>query len=114
MKRLVWRGLDSPRMEIAHVDSFARARGTQIGVAYELRWELDGELLRLSVNDAEREIALGEADFFDMLDSPFFNSLPVARDRLLEFGEGRDYLMRFVRVCCGVTSVRRTGSYSGF
>ncbi|HUF02441.1 MAG TPA: putative glycolipid-binding domain-containing protein [Gaiellaceae bacterium] len=96
-RTLVWRGLDEPRMEIAHVDSFQRARGTQIGLAYELRWALDGDLLRVAVvGTEEREFALGDADFFDLGYSPFFNSLPVMRDGLLDAAPARDYRMRFV------------------
>jgi hypothetical protein len=41
----------------------------------------------------------GEADFFDLQHSAFFNSLPVARDGLLNEGAAaREYTMRFVRV----------------
>jgi hypothetical protein len=99
MPVLVWRGLDAPRMEIAHVDSLDRARGTQIGLAYELRWELVGSALRVAVvGGPNREVELGEADFFDLAYSPFFNSLPVVRDCLLEDGPAREYRMRFVNV----------------
>jgi len=98
-RTLAWRGLDEPRLEIAHVESLDRARGTQLGLVYELRWELDGDVLRVSVDDGPpREIELGEADFFDLGYSPFFNSLPVLRDGLLEAGPPRDYRMRFVEV----------------
>ena len=86
-------------MEITHVESIDRARGTQIGVAYQLRWQLDGSLLRVEVEgEGTREVALGDCDFFDLGYSPFFNSLPVARDGLLEAGPARDYRMRFVTV----------------
>ena len=86
-------------MEIAHVESLDRARGTQLGLVYALRWELDGERLHVSVDDgAERRVELGGADFFDLGFSPFFNSLPVARDGLLGAGEAHDYRMRFVDV----------------
>lgn len=99
MKTLVWRGLDEPRMEIAYIESLDHARGTQIGLAYELRWQLEGPLLRVAVEDGStREVALGQCDFFDLGYSPFFNSLPVARDSLLEAGPARDYEMRFVTV----------------
>ncbi len=99
MRSLVWRRLDEPGMEIAHVESLERASGTQIGVAYELRWRLAGPRLELSVvGGPSAEIDLGEADFFDVFASPFFNSLPVARDDLLGGGEARTYEMRFVRV----------------
>lgn len=40
----------------------------------------------------------GDADFFDLGRSPLFNSLPVIRDRLLEPGPPRDYVMRWVEV----------------
>ena len=87
-------------MEIARVDSFARARGTQIGLTYELRWKLDGDRLHVeAVDGAEREVELGDADFFDLGFSPFFNSLPVVRDGLLAAAAApRDYRMRFVTV----------------
>ena len=41
IRTLLWRGLDAPRMEIVRVESLDRAYGTQIGIAYELRWALD-------------------------------------------------------------------------
>ena len=96
---LVWRRLDAPGMEIAHVESLERASGTQIGVSYELRWRLDGPRLELEVvGGSAATVELEDADFFDVFASPFFNSLPVARDRLLEDGEAREYTMRFVQV----------------
>ena len=102
MRAVVLRGLDEPRMEIAHLDLGAgeiRASGTQIGVAYELRYELEPGLLKLElVGDRSLEVELGELDFFDLGLSPLFNSLPVWRDGLLEDGEARDYVMRFVAV----------------
>ena len=85
-------------MEVTHVESWRHARGTQIGLGYELRWELDGEVLAVElVGGGEREFKLGDADFFDVLASPFFNSLPVVRDGLLDGGSPRDYVMSFVR-----------------
>jgi hypothetical protein len=99
VRTLVWRRLDGPGMEVAHVESFERASGTQIGVAYELRWRLDGSGLELELVGSRRAtVELGDADFFDVFASPFFNSLPVMRDGLLEPGHARDYVMRFVRV----------------
>lgn len=99
MRRLVWRRLDEPGMEIAHVESFERASGTQIGVSYELRWQLDGRRLELEVVGGRRAVVeLEDADFFDVFASPFFNSLPVVRDGLLDGGEARTYTMHFVRV----------------
>ncbi len=70
MRTLVWRGLDAPRMEIAHVDSL-----DPVGVS-------DGE---------EREVELGDCDFFDLGYSPFFNSLPVVRDGVTPY---QDFLER--------------------
>jgi uncharacterized protein len=101
-RTLVWRGLDAPRMEIARVertDDALRANGTQIGVAYELRYELEPQLLRLEVvGERNLDIELEGRDFFDLGYSPLFNSLPVLRDDLLAGGRARDYLMRFVSV----------------
>jgi hypothetical protein len=93
----VWRRLDEPGMEVVHVESFSRATGTQIGRTYEARWRLEDDRLDLQVNNERRlTVELGDADFFDLFASPFFNSLPVVRDGLLETGPPRDYMMRFV------------------
>lgn len=102
MTTALWRGLDAHRLEIARVErlgSEVRATGTQLGVAYELRYELEPGLLRLEVvGEARAEVALGDADFFDLGFSPLFNSLPVVRDGLLDVSRARDYVMRFVEV----------------
>src|SRR5258706_14478898 len=100
VRTLVWRGLDAPRMEIVWVEGLDRARGTQIGVAYELRWKLDGPGLDLTMDGAPGiRVELGDADFFDLHHSAFFNSLPVARDALLKEGPAaREYTMRLARV----------------
>jgi hypothetical protein len=100
IRTMLWRGLDEPRMEIVHVESLDRARGTQLGIAYELRWNLDGDVLELALGGGPGiRVELGDADFFDLQHSAFFNSLPVARDALLQEGAAaRDYTMRFVRV----------------
>jgi hypothetical protein len=99
MKTIVWRRLDEPGMEVAHVESLANATGVQIGRTYELRWTLDDHRLELTLDvDRHLGVDLGGADFFDIFASPFFNSLPVVRDGLLEAGPPRDYVMRFVRV----------------
>jgi hypothetical protein len=100
IRTLLWRGLDAPRMEIVRIESLDRAHGTQIGVAYELRWKLDGAVLELTMNGGPAtRVELGSADFFDLQHSAFFNSLPVARDGLLAEGSiARDYTMRFVRI----------------
>ena len=97
MRTLVWRRLDEPGMEIARVESFAMAEGTQIGATYEARWRLDGDRLDVEIVGAgRRTVELGDADLFDLFASPFFNSLPVMRDSLLDHGPARDYVMRFV------------------
>jgi uncharacterized protein len=103
MATVVWAGLDEPRMEIAHVElegTTLRARGTQIGVAYELRYQLEPGRLRAEVvGGASIDVGVGEADFFDLAFSPLFNSLPVLRDSLLApAAEAREYVMRFVAV----------------
>jgi hypothetical protein len=89
-------------MEVAHVElrgREVRAAGTQLGAAYELRYRLDRDLLALElVGERSLEVPLGDADFFDLGWSPLFNSLPVLRDRLLEPGPARDYVMRWVEV----------------
>jgi hypothetical protein len=89
-------------MEVAHVEQTRPrflASGTQLGVVYELRYQLTDEALRLElVDDRILEVGLDGADFFDLGWSPLFNSLPVIRDRLLEPGPPRDYLMRWVDV----------------
>jgi uncharacterized protein len=99
---MVWRGVDEPRMEIAYVELVAgglRATGTQIGAGYELRYELEPELLRAEVvGGRRRDIPLEGVDFFDLALSPLLNSLPVLRDGLLEAGPARDYTMLFVDV----------------
>lgn len=99
---LAWLGDGAPRMEVAHVASTAPefvASGTQLGVLYELRYRLEpGVLLLELVGGRTLELELDGADFFDLGFSPLFNSLPVIRDRLLEAGPPREYLMRWVDV----------------
>jgi hypothetical protein len=81
-------------MEIAYVDG-ERSRGTQVGVAYELRYALEPGLLRLAVGDGpSADVELGDADFFDLGYSPLFNSLPVWTG----LDGPRDYTMRLVDV----------------
>ena len=102
MITLAWVGDGAPRMEVAHIDLRGRdltADGTQLGSAYELRYQLAGDLLRVElVGQRSLEVPLGDADFFDLGFSPLFNSLPVIRDGLLEPGPARDYVMRWVDV----------------
>jgi hypothetical protein len=90
-------------MEIAHVrvdDGQLRARGTQIGVAYELRYELEEPRLRAEVvGERELEVELEEGqDHFDLGYSPLFNSFPILRDQLHRGGEPREYVMAWVAV----------------
>jgi hypothetical protein len=99
---VTWRGLDEPRMELARVKlerTVMRASGTQIGVGYELHYELEPDVLRLElVGDRSVEVPLDGADFFDLGNSPLFNSLPVMRDGLLGGARSHDYSMRWVSV----------------
>lgn len=75
IRTLPWRGLDAPRMEIVHVESLDRAHGTQIGIAYELHWTLDGAVLELAMDGGSgARVELGDADFFDLHHSAFFDS----------------------------------------
>ena len=112
MQKLVWRGLDAPRMEIAHVElggDRLRARGTQIGVAYELRYEVEEPRLRVElVGERELELELeARQDHFDLGYSPLFNSLPVLRFALHRGGDARDFTMAWVSV--PDLAVRRSG-----
>lgn len=89
-------------MEVANIDlgpGELTAVGTQLGVAYELRYRLEGRRLELElVGHRTVELELADADFFDVGFSPLFNSLPVLRDGLLEAGPARDYVMCWVDV----------------
>jgi hypothetical protein len=99
MRTLVWRRLDEPGMEVAHIDSLSSASGVQIGRTYELRWVLNDDRLDLGlVGERRLHVELDGMDFFDVFASPFFNSLPVARDGLLKAGPPHDYVMAFVEV----------------
>ena len=97
-RTLVWRGTDRPLMEIAEVESTEdglSARGTQIGVAYELHYDLVPGRLRAEVCGGPRvDIGLDGADFFDLGYSPLFNSLPL----LDGLETAADFVMAFVAV----------------
>jgi uncharacterized protein len=101
-RTLIWSGLDSWRAEIVRVEAAGDevvATGTQIGIAYELRYELSPRHVRLEVvGGPHRDIELGDADFFDLGYSPLLNTLPVLRDGLLAQGPARDYVMAFIAV----------------
>jgi uncharacterized protein len=98
VRTLVWRGLDAPRMEVARAEVDAgnlRAEGTQLGVAYELRYELEPGRLRVEVVGGRSiDIGLYGADFFDLGYSPLFNSLPV----LAGLDGASDFVMSWVEV----------------
>jgi uncharacterized protein len=86
-------------MEIVDVElgpvGLAAARGTQIGVAYELRYELEPGRLRAEVvNGPSLDRGLDGTDFFDLAYSPLFNSLPV----LAGLEHATDFVMAFVDV----------------
>jgi hypothetical protein len=85
-------------MEIAYaetVDGGLRASGTQIGVSYEIRYELEPGRLRAEVvGGASIDVGLDETDFFDLAASPLFNSLPV----LGGLDQTTDFVMTFVDV----------------
>ena len=89
-------------MEIAHVDlegTALRARGTQIGLAYELRYELAADVLTCEIVGGPRlERRLEGEDFFDLGFSPLFNSLPVLRHGLHGGGAAREFTMAWVAV----------------
>jgi len=98
-RTIVWRGLDLPLMEIARAEvegAELRAQGTQIGVAYELRYELEPGRLRAQVVDGPTlDVALEDGtDYFDLGYSPLFNSLPV----LAGLEQATDFVMTFVEV----------------
>lgn len=94
----MWRGIDEPRMEIAYaelVNRELRASGTQIGVAYELRYELEPGRLRVEVvGGPSADLGLDDTDFFDLAASPLFNTLPV----LGGLDATTDFVMSFVHV----------------
>jgi hypothetical protein len=100
----VWQGVDAPRMEIAHVTingPTVVAQGTQIGLAYELRYALRDSVLDVEVvGQRSGSLELGGADFFDLGFSPLFNALPVHRDHLLRSEQvaPREYDMLWVSV----------------
>jgi hypothetical protein len=102
MRTIVWSGVDAPRMEISRVDVRGDelvADGTQIGLAYELRYRLEGGVLELQVvGGASARVEPREADFVDLGFSPLTNTLPLLRDGLHRGGGPRDYVMALVDV----------------
>ena len=89
-------------MEIARVDvdgANVRAEGTQVGIAYELHYTLDGGVLRLDVvGGPSRLVEPGDANFVDLAFSPLTNTLPILHDSLHRGGEPHDYVMALVDV----------------
>jgi uncharacterized protein len=102
VRTLVWTGVDAPRMEISRVQidgGALDAEGTQIGVAYELRYHLeDGALDLQVVGWRSARLEPGDADFVDLGFSPLTNTLPILRDGLQHGGGPRDYVMALVDV----------------
>jgi hypothetical protein len=102
VRTIVWTGVDAPRMEIARVVANGTdlvADGTQIGVAYELRYRLQDGVLDLQViGGASARVEPGDADFVDLGFSPLTNTLPILRDGLQGGGTPRDYVMALVAV----------------
>jgi hypothetical protein len=102
MRTIVWTGVDAPRMEIARVvvtGTDVVAEGTQIGVAYELRYRLEDGVLDLElVGGPSVRVEPGDADFVDLGFSPLTNTLPILRDGLQRGGGPRDYVMALVDV----------------
>jgi uncharacterized protein len=98
-------------MEIARVEvdgADLSAEGTQIGIAYELRYRLDGGALVLEVvGGASARVEPGEADFVDLGFSPLTNTLPILRDALNEAGTPQDYVMALVDVPSLAVSLSR-------
>src|SRR5215210_6901815 len=85
-------------MEIARVEADGaalRAAGTQIGVSYELRYEVEPGRLQAEIVGGPRvDLGLDGTDFFDLGYSPLFNSLPV----LAGLERATDFAMTFVAV----------------
>jgi uncharacterized protein len=102
VKTFIWTGEDEPRIEIARVEldgATLRASGTQIGIAYELRYTLEAGTLRLEVvGGRSRVVEPDDADFVDLGFSPLTNTLPILADALHMDGEARDYVMALVDV----------------
>jgi hypothetical protein len=112
---LVWTGVEEPLFEVAFagVDRGLKARGTQLGAAYRLSYELEtdtGFVTQRFAAECETaegskriELRRGAELVEDTLDvdlqfSPLFNTLPVLRDGLLHGGDARVYTMAFVLV----------------
>jgi hypothetical protein len=89
--------MEISRVEVEGAD--LRAEGTQIGVAYELRYRLEDGALDLEiVGGASVKVEPGDADFVDLGFSPLTNTLPILRDGLHRGGGPRDYVMALVDV----------------
>jgi hypothetical protein len=68
-------------MEIVRAESRDRARSTQIGIACELRWKLDGAVPELTTDGGPRiRAGLGDPGFSGLHHPAFCNPLPAARD----------------------------------
>lgn len=116
MKALVWTGVEEPLFEVAFVEVSDRrlsARGTQLGAAYRLTYEIETDsafvtdrfVAECETDEGSRRIELRRGSELadatldvDLQFSPLFNSLPVLRDGLLDGGAARTYTMAFVHV----------------
>jgi hypothetical protein len=85
---------------IVHAESRDRARGTQIGIACELRCKPGGAVPERTMDGGPRIRAeLGDPGFSDLHPPAFCNPLPAARDGPLTDGAAAcQYTIRFVRV----------------
>jgi hypothetical protein len=87
-------------MESGRAESRDRARSTQIGIAYELRWKPGGAVPELTMDGGPRiRAGLGDPGFSDPHHPAFCNPPPAARDGPLTDGAAAcEYTMPFVRV----------------
>jgi hypothetical protein len=66
---------------IVHAESRDRARGTQIGIACELRWKPGGAVPERTIDGGPRiRAGLGDPGFSDLHHPAFCNLLTAARD----------------------------------
>jgi hypothetical protein len=101
-------------MESVRAESRDRARSTQIGIACELRWKLDGAVPELTMDGGPRiRAGLGDPGFSDLHHPAFCNPLPAARDGPLTdgaaaLGEQRNAQWRYRPVVRGHSATGRS------
>ena len=96
-------------MESVRAESRDRARSTQIGIARELRWKLDGAVPELTMDGGPRiRAGLGDPGFSGLHHPAFCNPLPAARDGPLTDGAASE--QRQIDLICmpQLTSFRET------